>query len=112
MVADAGSRERAQSAWSTDATLDGLMSQPLTLNFSAPRRGKPPRHLVDLDPAERRAVMAALDEPPFRADELSWYVFGRFADDDPASWTDVPEQSRERLARTFLPRLVTEVRHV
>ena len=29
---------------------------PGQLTFTAPRRGKPPRHLADLDPAERRAV--------------------------------------------------------
>ena len=87
------------------------MSQPLELTFDAPRRGKPPRHLLDLDPAERRAAVVELDEPAFRADQLSRHVLGRFTD-DPASWTDVPERSRAPLAAALLPPLVTPVRHV
>ncbi len=87
------------------------MSQPLELTFDAARRGKPPRHLLDLDPAERRAAVVELDEPAFRADQLSRHVLGRFTD-DPASWTDVPERSRAPLAAALLPPLVTPVRHV
>ena len=86
------------------------MSQPLELTFDAPRRGKPPRHLLDLAPAERRAAVVELGEPAFRADQISRHVLGRFAD-DPAGWTDVPERSRATLT-ALLPPLVTPVRHV
>ena len=41
------------------------MSLPLT--FTAPRRGKPPRHLADLSPQEAAEAVAALGEPAFRA---------------------------------------------
>ena len=88
------------------------MPQPLQLDFSTPRRGKPPRHLADLEPAERRALVAELGEPEFRADQLSRHVFAHFADDDPASWTDVPEKSRAPLAELLLPQLVSVVRHI
>ena len=87
------------------------MPQPLELSFDAPRRGKPPRHLIDLDPAERRAAVVALGEPAFRAEQLSRHVFGHFTA-DPASWTDVPERSRAPLAAALLPPLVTPVRHI
>ena len=50
-------------------------SVPLTL---AGRRGKPPRHLADLDLAGRRAAVAELGEPPFRAVQLSRHFFGRY----------------------------------
>ena len=33
---------------------------PGQLILAAPRRGKPPRHLADLDPAERKLAVEAL----------------------------------------------------
>src|SRR5580698_7536399 len=47
-----------------------------------PRAGarRPPRHLADLPLAERRAAVAGLGEPPFRAVQLSRHFFGRFTD--------------------------------
>ena len=48
---------------------------PGQLTFTAPRRGKPPRHLADLDPAERRAVAGELGVPAFRANQLSRHYF-------------------------------------
>ena len=35
----------------------------LPLVFDAPKRALPPRHLADLDPAERRAAVAELGLP-------------------------------------------------
>ena len=87
------------------------MSTPLQLSFDVPRRGKPPRHLIDLDPTARRAVVTELGEPAFRADQISRHVFGHFSD-DPSTWTDVPERSRGPLATALLPPLVTPVRHI
>jgi 23S rRNA (adenine2503-C2)-methyltransferase len=79
----------------------------LPLVFDAPRRGKPPRHLADLDTAGRRAAVAELSDKPFRADQLSRHYFGRRVDDIDAM-TDLPPASRDRL-RPLLPPLLTEV---
>jgi 23S rRNA (adenine2503-C2)-methyltransferase len=79
------------------------------LVFAAPRRGKPPRHLADLDVAERRAAAVAGGEPAYRADQISRHYFGRTVT-DPAQMTDLPAASRDRLAGLLLPPLLTEVR--
>jgi 23S rRNA (adenine2503-C2)-methyltransferase len=79
------------------------------LVFEAPRRGKPPRHLADLDIVERRAAVVACGEPAYRADQISRHYFGRTVT-DPADMTDLPAHSRDRLAEILLPPLLTEVR--
>ncbi|MGH3255707.1 MAG: 23S rRNA (adenine(2503)-C(2))-methyltransferase RlmN [Streptosporangiaceae bacterium] len=87
---------------------------PLTLvpARSRPARpGRPPRHLADLPLAERRAVVAELGEPPFRAAQLSRHFFGRFTD-RPEDMTDVPLASRDALAEMLLPRLLTAEREL
>jgi hypothetical protein len=43
------------------------MPAPGELVFARPRRVKPPRHLADLTPPQRREVVAGLDEKPYRA---------------------------------------------
>jgi 23S rRNA (adenine2503-C2)-methyltransferase len=83
----------------------------LPLVFDAPRRAKPPRHLADLDPAQRREAVAELGEKPFRAGQLSHHYFGRLADDADAM-TDVPARSRGPLTEALLPTLLTPVRHI
>ena len=50
---------------------------PGALTFTAPRRGKPPRHLADLSPAERREAVEALGHKGFRAKQLSTHYFER-----------------------------------
>ncbi len=87
------------------------MPAPGELTFAAPRRAKPPRHLADLDLAQRREVVAALGEKPFRAAQLSTHWFGRL-EDDPARMSDVPKETRTRLAEALLPTLLTPVRHL
>ncbi len=48
------------------------MPKPGELTFVAPRGAKkPPRHLADLTPAERKEAVAATGEKPFRAQQLS-----------------------------------------
>jgi 23S rRNA (adenine2503-C2)-methyltransferase len=69
-------------------------------------RGRPPQHLADLEPAERRAAVEQLGEPRYRADQLSRHYFGRLTD-DPGEMTDLPAAARDRLARALLPRLLT-----
>ena len=81
---------------------------PLTL---AGRRGKPPRHLADLDLAGRRAAVAELGQPPFRAAQLSRHYFGRYTQ-QPADMTDLPAASREALAGALLPPLLTADREL
>ena len=75
------------------------------------RPSMPPRHLADLDLAGRRAAVAALGEPAFRARQLSTHYFGRLVR-DVDSMTDLPAASRARLAEDLLPPLLTPVREL
>jgi 23S rRNA (adenine2503-C2)-methyltransferase len=84
---------------------------PGELTFAAPRRAKPPRHLADLDPAQRREVVVELGEKPFRAGQLAAHYFDHLGD-DPAQMTTVPKASRARLVDALLPALLTPVRHL
>ncbi len=81
------------------------------LDLPAPRRrsARPPQHLADLDPAGRRAAVAALGEKDFRAGQLATHYFGRLVR-DPAAMTDIPAAARDRLAAALLPRLLSPVR--
>jgi 23S rRNA (adenine2503-C2)-methyltransferase len=90
----------------SNETLDsGGLTQPEA------RRPRPPRHLADLDPAERRAAVAGLGEPTFRAGQLSRHYFARLTR-DPAEMTDLPARSRERLSATLLPGLLSAEREL
>jgi 23S rRNA (adenine2503-C2)-methyltransferase len=84
-----------------------VMTTSLPLVFDAPRRGRPPRHLADLDVEERRAAVVEAGESAFRADQLSRHYFGRLTD-DPAVMTDLSASARERLVPALLPTLLTE----
>ena len=88
-----------------------IMPAPGELQLTPARRGKPPRHLADLDVAARREVVASLGEKPFRADQLSRHYFSRFVS-DPQEMTDLPADVRDTLAAGLLPPLVTPVRHL
>ena len=81
------------------------------LTFAAPRRAKPPRHLADLTPAERRDAVTELGERAFRAGQLSTHYFGHLTD-DPQQMSDVPLAARTRLAAALLPSLLIPVRHL
>lgn len=85
------------------------MAISLPLVFSAPRRGRPPTHLVDLDPAERKAAVVAAGAPAFRADQLARHYFGNLTR-DAAEMTDLPAATRDALVDALLPELLTEVR--
>ncbi len=90
---------------------------PLPLALAGPRRApgrgaaKPPRHLADLPLAERRAVVAGLGQPPFRASQLSRHFFGRYTD-QPEEMSDLPRAGRDELAQALLPRLLTAEREL
>jgi 23S rRNA (adenine2503-C2)-methyltransferase len=81
----------------------------LPLVFDAPRRATPPTHLADLDESGRRAAVAGLRLPGFRADQVSRHYFGRL-ESDPSAMTDLPRAVREQIGAALLPELLTEVR--
>jgi 23S rRNA (adenine2503-C2)-methyltransferase len=85
--------------------------RPGELTLTAPRRGKPPRHLADLTVEERREAVAALGHPPFRANQLSAHYFERLVD-APEDMTDLPKAVRDDLVRDLLPPLLTPVRQL
>lgn len=85
------------------------MPRPGELTLEAPARGKPPRHLLDLTAAERRAAVAELGLPAFRADQVSRHWLVRL-ENDPSTWSDLPAEARERIQRTLLPTLLNHVR--
>jgi 23S rRNA (adenine2503-C2)-methyltransferase len=82
---------------------------PGQLTFAAPRRGKPPQHLADLDPAERKAAVEALGQKGFRAKQLSTHYFERLVE-SPEDMTDLPKAIRDELVAGLLPQLITPVR--
>ena len=82
--------------------------KPLPLVFDAPRRGLPPRHLIDLDPADRRGAVEELGEKGFRAEQLARHYFaGRTAE----QMTDLSPAARDRLA-PLVPTLLSPVREL
>src|SRR5690625_6987978 len=78
------------------------------LTFTARRRGKPPRHLADLDPAGRAEVLREKSLPGYRADQLSRHYFTHLTRDD-ATMSDLPAGGRAELVAELLPHLLTEV---
>ncbi len=83
--------------------------KPGQLVFDAPRRGKPPQHLADLDPAGRKAAVEALGHKGFRAKQLSTHYFERLVE-SPAEMSDLPKAIRDELVAALLPQLLTPVR--
>jgi 23S rRNA (adenine2503-C2)-methyltransferase len=93
-----------------DAVVSAQPAPPVPLTLAG-RRGKPPRHLADLDLAGRRAAVADLGEPPFRAVQLSRHFFGRYTQ-HPDQMSDLPRTSRAALAGALLPPLLTAEREL
>ena len=87
------------------------MPAPGELTLEAPRRGRPPVHLADLDMAGRREAMTELGLPAFRADQASRHYFGRL-EPDASMWTDFSPVDRDRVAEALLPDLLTPVREM
>jgi 23S rRNA (adenine2503-C2)-methyltransferase len=90
-----------------------IPTSPDTPDAVATRRrpAMPPRHLADLDLAGRRAAVAELGEPAFRAQQLSTHYFGRLVR-DPAAMTDLPAASRDKIVGDLLPTLLTPQREL
>ena len=87
------------------------MTKSLPLIFDAPRRGKPPLHLADLDASARVDAVIAAGHPGFRARQLARHYFANLTR-DPEAMTDLPASDRADLVEKFLPELLTEVRSV
>ncbi|MCZ4550350.1 dual-specificity RNA methyltransferase RlmN [Williamsia sp. 1138] len=87
------------------------MTGPLPLVFDAPKRGKPPQHLADLDAAGRVAAVTKLGLPKFRADQLARQYYSRL-NADPAEMTDLPAAMRESVGQALFPELMTVIRHI
>ncbi|MGB8385690.1 MAG: 23S rRNA (adenine(2503)-C(2))-methyltransferase RlmN [Dermatophilaceae bacterium] len=85
-------------------------TSPAPLTLDAPRRPKPPRHLADLGPPERRSLVESLGQPGFRASQLSRHYFERLVD-SPADMTDLPRAVRDEIVAALLPTLLTPIRH-
>ncbi|MDD9205024.1 23S rRNA (adenine(2503)-C(2))-methyltransferase RlmN, partial [Georgenia sp. 10Sc9-8] len=81
------------------------------LSFTARRRGKPPRHLADLDRTERARVVQDAGMPAFRAEQVARHYFSHLTR-DPADMSDLPAAVRADLTDTLLPELVTRVRDI
>lgn len=81
------------------------------LNFSVPRRGKPPRHLADLSLPERVEALDELGFPGYRAKQLSTHYFSHLTR-DPEVMTDLPAQMRDGVVDELLPELLTEVKRM
>ncbi len=93
---------------------DQRSSQPGTRTFvelKARSKLKPPRHLSDLMPDERRAAVAELGLPAFRADQVSRHWYGRLSN-EPADWTDLSAPAREQIRAALLPELMTAIRRL
>ncbi len=81
------------------------------LQFTDKRKGKPPVHLADLNPAERKAQFESLGVPGFRASQISTHYFSHYTS-EPEQMTDLPKAGREELVAQVLPNLLTEVRRL
>ncbi|HZK05036.1 MAG TPA: 23S rRNA (adenine(2503)-C(2))-methyltransferase RlmN [Actinomycetaceae bacterium] len=105
----AGQVFQGPEAYRPVESLDPARRLPLT--FTAPRRGKPPRHLADLSLAERKDALKEAGLAGFRADQLSRHYFRHFSR-DAATMTDLPAADRAGLVDVLLPPLATEVRRL
>lgn len=74
-------------------------------------RSRPARHLADLSAADRRAAVAELGQPAYRADQLSRHYFGRLTD-SADEMSDLPANARSALVTALLPRLLTPTREL
>jgi 23S rRNA (adenine2503-C2)-methyltransferase len=94
----------------SDPVVSAQPARPVPVTLAG-RRGRPPRHLADLDLAGRRAAVTDLGEPSFRAVQLSKHFFGRYTQ-HPDDLTDLPRASRAALADALLPPLLTAQREL
>lgn len=80
----------------------------MSITLEAPTRGRPPAHLLDLDPSGRKAAVEARGLRGFRADQVSRHLLARY-EFDPTTWTDIPDAERD-VIRELIPELLTPIR--
>ena len=85
------------------------MAQPVKLNFSAPRRGLPPKHFADLSESERIDKLAEIGLPKFRAKQLAKHYYEHYTD-NVEDMTDIPAGKREAVKEAFFPELMKPIR--
>jgi len=86
-----------------------IMAQPVKLNFSAPRRGLPPKHFADLSESERIDKLAEIGLPKFRAKQIAKHYYEHLTD-DVEEMTDIPAGKREEVKEAFFPELMKPIR--
>lgn len=79
------------------------------LSFAAKRRGRAPRHLVDLTPPERADLSAELGVPKYRMAQLLNHYY-RHLTVDPVRMSDLPQGFKDEHISTLLPPLVQRTR--
>lgn len=84
------------------------MAEPLDLTGKYRPRARPPVHWMDLEPVQRVEAVTAEGLPAFRARQISTQWFTRL-NDDPNSWTDLPQGIRAQIAERFFPPLLTRI---
>lgn len=86
----------------------GIMATPLQLNFTAPRRGMPPTHMVDLSREKLQDAVKEIGLPKFRADQIARQYYGRLQG-DPMEMTDLPEGMRGKVQESLFPQLMSPI---
>ncbi|ADD41894.1 23S rRNA (adenine(2503)-C(2))-methyltransferase RlmN [Stackebrandtia nassauensis] len=81
----------------------------LTLTPPRATRSLPPRHFADLTMEERREAVRELDEPAFRANQLSRQYYTRH-ETSVSRMTDLPVASRDKIAEALFPALLTPIK--
>lgn len=78
----------------------------VNLIFDEPiHRKKPPKHLADFAPAERKTFAQELGFPGYRANQVATHYFSHLAQ-DPQEWSDIPADSRQVIADALTPKLI------
>jgi len=78
--------------------------------LEAPRRGKPPTHLLDLPREQRKEAVLAIGQPGFRADQVARHLLVHH-DIDAEHWTDIPRNVGQQLT-LLLPELLSPVKSI
>ena len=89
--------------------MGNTMAQPVKLNFSAPRRGLPPKHFADLTETERIDKLAEIGLPKFRAKQLAKHYYEHYTD-NVEDMTDIPAGKREAVKEALFPELMQPIR--
>ena len=77
----------------------------LNLVFDEPvQRKKPPKHLADFAPADRKAFAKELGFQPFRASQIANHYFSHLSA-NPEDWTDIPAAERQAIADALIPKM-------